>query len=174
MSCNNNIFDAVQEEIDRRMALANPGVALALAVGSALDTVLIGVGISTGLGITTDPTLDTELERSHQEYTDTATDQRTQTRLSCQTTTGGSGRGTRKPDEVEDIVNRNIDQITARVNALPNTDHQLLDAWKETLADIHNCIEEAITDGMVERKPPGERKYVTRRVRVCDRYEEPQ
>lgn len=171
MACDQNLIDIVQQEMEQRYALALPSVAIGTLVGGALDAVLLSLGVATGLDLFASPSLEEQLQQSHQEYVNTSTSTRTRTRLDCQDATTSSGRGQRTPEDVVGIVNRNVNSVTARVNtALVGVDGELGDAWRSTLADVHNCIEEAITDGFVVRQEPGPRCTVRRTVRVCDRY----
>ena len=172
MTCQQNLLDSLEEEAERLIALQAPGTAVVAVAAAAFDAVLLSVGIEVGLSFDTSESLQTELARSHQEYLRTSTSTRTRTRLDCQTNSAAGGRGTRTPDDVEGIINRNIDNVVNRIRVSASTGPvQLLDAWKSALTDIHNCIEDQITGGMVERTEPGPRKWIEARVRVCDRYE---
>lgn len=176
MPCNENLFDIVVEEFrEQSFALSGPAAAVVVNLATALDLVLVSVGVSalaTDALSQTNPQLQSELQASHEEFLRTRTTQRTRSLVDCIANFGNAGTGSRKPEDVIEIFNNEQARATRNFNSLvqlPNT-RTLVDSWGDAFASINNCIEEAIDDSMTVSTAPCPRISVTRQKEICDRF----
>lgn len=180
MACNENLFDIIQEadRETRLYATALPSIGAAQALGTLLNGVLVTVGVNALTSPDTSPDVQTQLQLSHEQYLRTRTQTQTRVRLDCFVDQGDVGRGTRSREDVERIVNLNLDNVVSRLNTvlrprvLSNAKTAIVNQWQQAMEDIHNCLESLVEESMITRMPPGPRKTVIRRRRVCDRYED--
>ena len=175
MACNQNLFDVIVDEVRTTYALAGPAAVVATGIAAAIDTILVaaGTGALASELLSSDPQLQPELEASHADYIRTRTSVRTRALLDCIANYGDAGHGSRKPEDVIQVVNDELARAVRNFNALTQTPgvRTLVDSWGRTFSDVHNCIEEAIDDSMTERMEPGPRISVRRNKLVCIRYE---